>query len=354
MASFNLGRFLKNPIKGLENAGRTVGKIGRQAAPVVGLIPGVGAPLGAAIGGIGSVMEGRKFKDSLKSAAMGGLSGFANSKLLGGKGVLGVKDALSSAASKVGGAIAHPGSIPGAIGSAAGGLVSGAANNGFGLKDLLGLGLAGYGAYSGVTQSNRDQGQIDALTGKQLGIADEVANRGRTLNATADTLRDPSAQALLDRVKRGPRQVTDFSRFIDPSNPFAKQYTSASPTAASPMPAPALAPPGGLSPISGGSNRTGTIMGVVGGAPSPGGGATVGVSRGIPGANTGSPGYLGSLGSLASAALGGAPSPGGGTSRGVRPDPNQDLSTLPLGSLRKRLQGGGMVASAVRSANSPT
>src|SRR5690348_1896864 len=103
MASFNLGRFLKHPLKGLENAGRSIGKVARQAAPVVGLIPGVGAPLGAAIGGLGSVAEGRKFSDSLKSAATGGLSGFANTKLLGGKGVLGVKDALSSAAGRIGG-----------------------------------------------------------------------------------------------------------------------------------------------------------------------------------------------------------------------------------------------------------
>jgi len=308
MASFNLKRFISNPIKGFENAGRSLGKVEMAAAPYLGLIPGVGPGIGALTGAHGSILAGKNRASHLKTAAIGGLSGFANSKLLGGKGVLGVKDALSTAAGKISGAIAHPGSvagsIPGAITSAAGGLVSGAAKNGFGWKDLLGLGVAGYGAYTGVKQSNRDQTQIYALTGKQLGIADEVANRGRSLNATADTLRDPSAQALLARVQRGPRPVTDFSRFNDQSNPFAKQYTApAAPPpagAAPPMPRPALAPPlappGWPSPASGGSNRTGTIMGLAG--------------------------------QLAGASA--APSA----------PPNQDLPALPLGALRKRLFAG--------------
>lgn len=90
MASFNLKRFIRQPGKGLRNAGRSLGKAAKQAAPVVGLIPGVGTAAGAAIGGLGSVLSGGNMKSHLNAGIQGGLSGYANTKLLGGQGYKGI------------------------------------------------------------------------------------------------------------------------------------------------------------------------------------------------------------------------------------------------------------------------
>lgn len=211
MASFNLGRFLKNPIKGLENAGRSLGKIGRQAAPIVGLIPGVGTVAGAAIGGLGSVLEGRKLSDSLKSGAIGGLSGLAGSKL---RALL-----AAGKASGVGGALPNPdlSAVPGAVDSIGrktagelakaglGGFVDTAGSAGGGgllgtiaqaaakgliprNKDgsidwggLLGnaakVGLPALGAY----QSSKDKGKADEYRAKAIAAAEGAYNEAAPL-----------------------------------------------------------------------------------------------------------------------------------------------------------------------------
>ncbi len=85
MASFNLKRFIRNPKKGLENAFRSVGKVNKDIAPYVGMIPGVGPALGAATGAWGSVLSGGNMKSHLKSGIQGGMSGYANQQA-GGQG----------------------------------------------------------------------------------------------------------------------------------------------------------------------------------------------------------------------------------------------------------------------------
>lgn len=75
-------------LKKLTNVGRSIGKVVRQAAPALTLIPGVGPVAAGVIGGLGSVAEGRKLSDSLKT----GLGAFGAGKVLGagGAGLKGV------------------------------------------------------------------------------------------------------------------------------------------------------------------------------------------------------------------------------------------------------------------------
>lgn len=139
---------------------KKVGGLAEKAAPVVGLIPGVGTLAGGAIGGLGALAHGDGLRGALKYGAMGAASGLAGSKLLGGKGILGVPGALK----KVIGSGGHPevvglgpGGVPminqtagksglGGLGGIAGLLGSGFKKIG-GVDGLLGAGALGYGAY---------------------------------------------------------------------------------------------------------------------------------------------------------------------------------------------------------------
>lgn len=81
--------------KGLRKGIGFVGDVAKTAAPFAGLIPGAGTLVGAGLGLAGSAGSDfghkRKFSvgNALKSGAMGAASGFAGSKLLGGKGIMG-------------------------------------------------------------------------------------------------------------------------------------------------------------------------------------------------------------------------------------------------------------------------
>lgn len=76
----------------------TAAKVGTKIAPVVGLIPGVGTIAGGVIGGASGLITGIAQKkkignillDTVTYGGEGAASGFANQKLLGGKGVIGL------------------------------------------------------------------------------------------------------------------------------------------------------------------------------------------------------------------------------------------------------------------------
>ena len=76
MASFNLKRFIKHPLKGLENAGRSAGQVAKTVAPF--LPPGFREA--AALGG--SVAAGGNWKDDLMSLGTAEIGSY-----LGGRGV---------------------------------------------------------------------------------------------------------------------------------------------------------------------------------------------------------------------------------------------------------------------------
>ena len=232
MASFNIGRFIRHPLKGLENAGRSLGKIERQAAPFVGLIPGVGPGIGALVGAHGSLLEGRNRRGHLGAAATGALSGLGNAKLLGGKGALGIKGALSSGLKKVGvggAAGSLPSRGPGVIDPATGEVfypgASGESNGGFldGLKKIGG-GLLRSGGGGGW----RDW--IDPLLagGSVIAGANASRNAGKLRNEALGLVKGQWAEGapLRSAGRAGMLNTTRpdlSSTFLDPQNPFMRK-----------------------------------------------------------------------------------------------------------------------------------
>ena len=149
MASFNIKRFVKNPIKGLENMGRSLGKGAQMAAPF--LPPGWREA--ASIGG--SIAAGGNMKDH----AMSGIGAYVGSQL-GGREIgqsIGSKIGLGGVpgmggVSKVGGFLDK---IPGA--SKIGGMLGGA--NGLvskvGSSGLLDKALGAGAAYEGYKANQK-------------------------------------------------------------------------------------------------------------------------------------------------------------------------------------------------------
>lgn len=102
---------------------REIGKAGQAAAPVAGLIPGVGTLAGAAIGAGGTFLnKGTRANlgDVVKYGGAGALSGYANQRLLGGRGILGVPKLLGAAKTGIKGAVASR------LGGGGGGIAGGA------------------------------------------------------------------------------------------------------------------------------------------------------------------------------------------------------------------------------------
>lgn len=92
MASFNLKRFIKNPAKGLKNAGRSIGKIVdnpyvKTAGALALGATGVGAPAAAGIlagvSGAGKVLKGQSLPKALPGLAMDAATAAAMSKVGG-------------------------------------------------------------------------------------------------------------------------------------------------------------------------------------------------------------------------------------------------------------------------------
>jgi|ERR1043166_1987441 hypothetical protein len=73
---------------------RDIGKAGEAAAPIAGLIPGVGPLAGLALGAGGGLLNrglnARGLGEAAKFGGEGALSGFAGKELLGGKGIMGL------------------------------------------------------------------------------------------------------------------------------------------------------------------------------------------------------------------------------------------------------------------------
>lgn len=194
---------MRNPVKWAENAGRTVGKAAKQAAPVVGLIPGVGTVAGAAIGGLGSVLSGGNMQSHLKSGLSGALSGYANTKLLGGEGYKGILSQIpgmgagtsampSTAAAGNTAVSAVPAASGGASGTlmgqyggtGAGGLFGGASGGGVGvgagqIGGTLGSALpevVSLGTNAASTAAPSLFGRAASIGAKALGIAEKYPN----------------------------------------------------------------------------------------------------------------------------------------------------------------------------------
>lgn len=160
----------------LGGALKKIGGVAKKIAPFAGLIPGVGTLAGAAIGGLGSLASGDNIGQALKYGAMGALSGYGGSKLLGGKGLLGVPGALK----KVG------------VGDgSAGGLVKSAGGS------LLGIGKPGFGALGSLGGALTGGGGLGGLVDTGLGAASiaggiSASNRAEDLRKKALALSEGS------------------------------------------------------------------------------------------------------------------------------------------------------------------
>jgi len=227
-----MASFLKKIGKGIAKVGKVVGNVAQKAAPFAGLIPGVGPLAGLALGAGGSLLAGHNMATTLQSGAAGGLSGLAGSKLLGGKGVLGISGLLkggagSGAPADPTGASAPTGGLPTSIGA----LVAEAQKRGISIGDLVKLGIGGAGAVSGIVSSSKAGKQASDAYGRQAGIADQM-------NARGAPLADAAQKGLLARLAMG------SNPYADRANPFTANFAPppVAPAAVVP-PRPVLAPP---------------------------------------------------------------------------------------------------------------
>jgi hypothetical protein len=96
--------------KAVKKAGKFVGNVASQAAPLVAMVPGVGTVAGAALGAGGAALAGKNLKTILTRGALGaagGLAGGAVRGLIGGAGRGLVGKLAGSAATKLGGNVAR-------------------------------------------------------------------------------------------------------------------------------------------------------------------------------------------------------------------------------------------------------
>lgn len=89
----------------LKHGVHELGGLAEKAAPVVGMIPGVGTLAGGAIGGLGALAHGDGLKGMLKSGAMGALSGYGGGLLKGTEAGANAASTGGSFLSKVGGVL---------------------------------------------------------------------------------------------------------------------------------------------------------------------------------------------------------------------------------------------------------
>lgn len=160
----------------LSKAIRGVGKLAKKAAPVLGMIPGVGTLAGGVIGGLGGLASGG-LKGALQGAA-GGVSGGLLSKVGSafGSGQQGAGGQDQGWLSRIGGFLGDN-------------------------SDLI---MGGVNAY----QNAQDQTRRDELMNEAMGWARDDRARNQALYGRIQGL-DPSA---------GRPDLTQT--FADPSNPF--------------------------------------------------------------------------------------------------------------------------------------
>jgi hypothetical protein len=228
-----MASFLKKIGSGIAKVGKVVGGVAEKVAPFAGLIPGVGTLAGMALGAGGSVLAGHNVANTLKSGAIGGLSGLAGSKLLGGKGIGGIAGLLKGGSAGSGAATDPTGASPssGGLPTSIGALVAEAQKRGISLGDLIKMGIGGAGAVSGVVSASKAGKQASDAYGRQAGIADQM-------NARGSPLADAAQKGLLARLAQG------SNPYADRANPFTANFAPP-PVAPAPIPAPApvLAPP---------------------------------------------------------------------------------------------------------------
>lgn len=164
----------------LKKIGKAIGGVMKKAAPVVGLIPGVGTLAGAAIGAGGSVLSGNNLKSHLKHGAIGGISGAAGGLLKGSGGA-------SSILSKI------PGG--GSLGKGIGGLMSGS----------LGGGIKAVGTWA--------KNNPDAILGGLSAIQGQQASR--------------RADGMMDRAMNDPGLNAGRPDFSDSFSGYNNAYTGA-------------------------------------------------------------------------------------------------------------------------------
>jgi hypothetical protein len=215
------------------NLGHALGGILKTAAPFASLIPGVGIPLGAALGAGGSALGGALHGDdfSLGKTLLAGGAGAAGSALLGGQGFHGI------------------GGIPARLGLGGGGAAGGAAP-GMGAGGVMAPGgglvgtaqaVGGSGGGGGILQQlfGNGRGGIDigrlistgALVGGTLSAANtqNQANeqrQGAIEGATGEwNDRAPLRAAAMQGILALPNlQRPDLSAiFADPGNPYYRR-----------------------------------------------------------------------------------------------------------------------------------
>ncbi|MFG1691137.1 hypothetical protein ACGF5M_03090 [Gemmatimonadota bacterium] len=164
-----VGKWFKKQIK-------SIGKVAKKAAPIVGLIPGVGTVAAAGLGGLGGALSGEGWRGALQGAA-GGAAGS-----LGKYGL-----------SKVGSSFGSGGQDQGWL-SKVGGF----------LGDNSDLIMGGINAYGNA----KDQGRRDDYMNEAMGFAREDRARNQALYDRISGL-DPNAG----------RENLDAT-FADESNPF--------------------------------------------------------------------------------------------------------------------------------------
>lgn len=170
-----------------------VGDVAKKAAPFAGLIPGVGTLAGGAMGVLGSAGSdfghGKKFDlgGALKSGAMGAASGFGGSKLLGGKGFMGIGNAIKGAQAVVPGVEGAIGAKPNIfanLGKAlAGPNMFGNPNGGLNLGKMIAGGGALANVAGGISQRKTNQKALQSQTDLRNQLMSRIlSGQGQTYN----------------------------------------------------------------------------------------------------------------------------------------------------------------------------
>lgn len=168
--------------RGAQNVVRRGAQVVSRAAPVVGLIPGVGTLAAGALGAGGALLGGENIGTALQRGALGAAGGLAGGVLRGAGGVGGVLGGAGRAIGSVGGSV---GGALGAAGRAIGGVggaLTGAGGTGGGLGSLLQTGLGVLGTVQGAQR----EGQANRL--REQSLASLAPSAGPNL---ASTFADP-------------------------------------------------------------------------------------------------------------------------------------------------------------------
>jgi hypothetical protein len=187
---------------GLRGIGEDVLGTVAKFAPALGLIPGLGIPAAALIGGGARALQGASegnfnLGDVAKSAAGGAAGAFANQALLGGRGILGVSKLLGGA----------PGAAPAGSG---------------GLADVGNAGAAeaaaggGGGILGGIGSSVLDYIKKNPLKAAQIGLAGMNVINSAKQQGRANSLLNSSISGVQSNINPPVAPLP-----MAPANPYA-------------------------------------------------------------------------------------------------------------------------------------